>query len=82
MNISHLLSVWCRFPLDVVFRIFDNVLATGIEAIFGFSLALLQKNEESLLALKFDDILDFLRNKLFDAYKVSEGPFASAVGMF
>ncbi|KAF8507745.1 RabGAP/TBC [Gautieria morchelliformis] len=59
-----------RFPLDVVFRIFDNVLATGIEAIFGFSLALLQKNEESLLTLKFDDILGFLRNKLFDSYKV------------
>jgi ecotropic viral integration site 5 protein len=64
-----------RFPLDVVFRIFDNVLATGVEAIFGFSLALLQKNEESLLALKFDDILDFLRNKLFDAYKVPKGSF-------
>ena len=60
-----------RFPLEVVFRIYDNVLATGIEAILGFSLALLQKNEEPLLGLKFDDILDFLRNKLFDAYKVS-----------
>jgi len=59
-----------RFPLDVVFRIYDNVLATGIEAIFGFSVALLQKNEDALLALKFDDILGFLRNKLFDAYKV------------
>jgi len=25
-----------RFPLEVVFRIYGNVLATGIEAIFGF----------------------------------------------
>ncbi|KAF8516735.1 RabGAP/TBC [Hysterangium stoloniferum] len=60
-----------RFPLDVVFRIYDNVLATGIEAIFGFSLALLHRNEDVLLKLKFDDILVHLRNKLFDAYKVS-----------
>ncbi|KAJ7287507.1 rab-GTPase-TBC domain-containing protein [Mycena rebaudengoi] len=27
-----------RFPLDIVFRIYDNCLASGIEAIFGFSI--------------------------------------------
>ncbi|GJJ06083.1 hypothetical protein Clacol_000272 [Clathrus columnatus] len=58
------------FPLDVVFRIYDNVLATGIEAIFGFAVALLKRSEEQLLKLKFDDILDYLRNKLFEAYRV------------
>lgn len=59
------------FPLDVVFRIYDNCLASGIEAIFGFSIALLHKNEDLLLDLKFDDILAFLNNKLFDRYKVN-----------
>ncbi|PBK91677.1 RabGAP/TBC [Armillaria gallica] len=59
-----------RFPLEVVFRIYDNCLANGIEAIFGFSIALLHKNEDLLLDLKFDEILTFLNTKLFDRYKV------------
>lgn len=59
-----------RFPLEIVFRIYDHCLANGIEAIFGFSIALLKKNEETLLGLKFDEILDFLNNKLLDRYKV------------
>lgn len=59
------------FPLEVVFRIYDNVLASGIEAIFGFSLALLHKNEDILLSLKFDEILGFLNTRLFDRYKVA-----------
>jgi len=62
-----------RFPLDIVFRIYDNCLANGIEAIFGFSVALLKKNEEALLALKFDEILAFLSNKLLGVYKTGEG---------
>ncbi|KAF9268891.1 RabGAP/TBC [Marasmius fiardii PR-910] len=59
-----------RFPLEIVFRIYDSCLANGIEAIFGFSIALLHKNEDLLLKLKFDQILDFLTNKLLDRYKV------------
>ncbi|KAF5393280.1 hypothetical protein D9757_000605 [Collybiopsis confluens] len=58
------------FPLEIVFRIYDNCLASGIEAIFGFSIALLHKNEDLLLNLKFDDILAFLNTKLFDRYKI------------
>ncbi|KAJ3790763.1 rab-GTPase-TBC domain-containing protein [Lentinula aff. detonsa] len=59
-----------RFPLDIVFRIYDNCLASGIEAIFGFSITLLRKNEDILLNLKFDEILSFLNTKLFDRYKI------------
>ncbi|KAJ7045543.1 rab-GTPase-TBC domain-containing protein [Mycena alexandri] len=59
-----------RFPLDIVFRIYDNCLASGIEAIFGFSVMLLMKNEDILLSLKFDQILAFLNNRLFDRYKI------------
>ncbi|KAJ7462337.1 rab-GTPase-TBC domain-containing protein [Mycena galericulata] len=59
-----------RFPLDIVFRIYDNCLASGIEAIFGFSVMLLLKNEDTLLSLKFDQILVFLNNNLFDRYKI------------
>jgi len=57
-----------RFPLPIVYRIFDHLLATGVEAIFGFSIVLLQSNEEQLLKLKFDSILDYLKSALFDAY--------------
>ncbi len=53
-----------------MFRIFDHLFATGIETIFGFSIVLLQSNEEKLLQLKFDSILDFLKTALFDAYLV------------
>jgi len=62
-----------RFPLDVVFRIYDNCLASGIEAIFGFSIMLLKKNEDLLLSLKFDEILAFLNAHLFDRYKIESG---------
>jgi len=60
-----------RFPLDLVFRIFDSVFGHGIEAIFGFSMILLIKNEEKLLKLKFDQILDYMKGELFDIYKVT-----------
>ena len=60
-----------RFPLDIVFRIYDNILASGIESIFGFSIVLLRQNEEALLKLRFDEILAFLKNHLLDPYVVS-----------
>jgi hypothetical protein len=59
-----------RFPLELVFRIYDNCLASGIEAIFGFGIVLLHKNEDALLGLKFDEILEFLNNRLLERYKV------------
>ncbi|KZV95128.1 RabGAP/TBC [Exidia glandulosa HHB12029] len=63
-----------RWPLPIVYRIWDNCLASGIEAIFGFSIALLLKNEEALLNLKFDQILDFLKSKILDCYTVKREP--------
>ncbi|KAG9221113.1 hypothetical protein CCMSSC00406_0005448 [Pleurotus cornucopiae] len=59
-----------RFPQEIVFRIYDSCLANGIEAIFGFSIILLAKNEEALLSLKFDELLAFLNTRLFDVYKI------------
>lgn len=67
---SSRLTLFDSFPLDIVFRIYDNCLASGIEAMFGFSIALLRKNEDLLLNLKFDEILAFLNTRLFDRYKV------------
>lgn len=56
--------------MDIVFRIYDNCLASGIEAMFAFSIALLYKNEDTLLNLKFDELLAFLNTKIFDVYEV------------
>ncbi|KAG6332383.1 hypothetical protein ID866_6703 [Astraeus odoratus] len=66
-------SMFCSqwFPLEIVFRIYDTCLASGIEAIFAFSIALLQKNEETLLSMKFDEILVFLKQRVFDPYKIT-----------
>jgi hypothetical protein len=55
----------------MVFRIFDHVLATGVDAIFSFSVLLLQKNEQLLLNMSFDQILEFLKSSLLDCYKVN-----------
>ena len=59
-----------RFPMDIVFRIYDNCLASGIEAMFAFSIALLSKNETTLLSMKFDQLIQFLNLRVFDIYQV------------
>jgi hypothetical protein len=58
-----------KFPLEFVLRIFDLIITEGIESILKFAVALVQKNEERLLALKFDDLLSFLKDSLFGAYR-------------
>ncbi|WFD29681.1 GTPase-activating protein [Malassezia sp. CBS 17886] len=59
-----------RFPLDVVYRILDSILAEGIEAMFRFALALLEKNEDRLLKLDFEECVNFLKLHLIDVYTV------------
>lgn len=59
-----------KFPLDLVFRIFDIILAEGIDSIFQFALAVLQSNEKTILSLEFEPLLDFLKNGLFAEYQV------------
>ncbi|VDB87458.1 unnamed protein product [Peniophora sp. CBMAI 1063] len=67
-----------RFPLDLVYRVFDNCLASGIEAIFGFALALLQRNEERLLQLKFDELVAFLNTQVIETYRDGDNDDGSA----
>lgn len=64
-----------KFPLDLVFRIYDMVFVEGLEAVFKFALALLKRNETHLLELDFEHLLDFLKNGLFEEYKVTLSPF-------
>ena len=59
-----------KFPLQFVMRIFDLIITEGVESILKFAVALVQKNEEKLLTLNFDDLLNFLKGNLFDVYSL------------
>ncbi|CAO3590623.1 unnamed protein product [Absidia cylindrospora] len=61
-----------KFPLDLVFRMYDMIFAQGLEVILKFALALLKRNETHLLQLDFEHLLDFLKNGLFEEYKDDE----------
>ncbi|CAO3691715.1 unnamed protein product [Umbelopsis ramanniana] len=58
-----------KFPFNLVYRIYDIVLAEGTEALFRFSLALMERNQATILSLDFDGLLHFLKNEMMDTYK-------------
>lgn len=60
-----------KFPLNLVFRIYDLVLVQGISSIFQFAIALLKRNQTTILGLDFEHLLNFLKNGLFEEYKVT-----------
>lgn len=57
-----------KFPLDMVLRIYDIVVTHGIEALLKFAVNLMLQNEQKLLSLKFDKLLEFLKDSLFNRY--------------
>jgi hypothetical protein len=62
-----------KFPLQIVMRIYDIVIAEGIEAILRFGVALVKKNADTILSLEFDAVLTFLKEKIFDYYVADSG---------
>lgn len=62
-----------RFPLALVYRVLDIVFAEGLEAMFRFSLALLQRSEDKLLGMDFEQILNYLQSDLFEIYRAESG---------
>ena len=59
-----------RFPLELVASVMDLVFAEGVEAVFRFSIALLRKNEQQILGLEFEGLLEFLKNGMFEPWRV------------
>ncbi|CEP62520.1 Gyl1p LALA0_S05e07470g [Lachancea lanzarotensis] len=57
-----------RFPLCFVLRILDVVFVEGLEAVLKFASVLLLKNEKVLMTLQFEQLLEFLKNGLFEYY--------------
>ncbi|KAF8940089.1 rab-GTPase-TBC domain-containing protein [Dissophora ornata] len=63
------------YPLPLVLRIYDVVFTEGApETIMRVAVAFLKKNEEKLMQLQeFEDLLDVLSTKLYDAYDDNSG---------
>ncbi|KAG0265067.1 hypothetical protein BG011_005470 [Mortierella polycephala] len=63
------------YPLSLVLRIYDVVFSEGApETIMRVAVAFLKKNEEKLMQLQeFEDLLDVLSSKLYDAYEDNAG---------
>ncbi|TPX59646.1 hypothetical protein SpCBS45565_g07692 [Spizellomyces sp. 'palustris'] len=57
-----------RFPLSAVFRIMDVIFAEGVDAMLRFAIALIKRNQDIILTLDFENLLEFLKNGLFDVY--------------
>ncbi len=61
-----------RFPLNIVYRIYDILFAEGIEIMFRVGIALLKHDTQHLITLNFEDLLDYLKNKIFLTFVDSE----------
>ncbi|KAI8878085.1 TBC-domain-containing protein [Backusella circina FSU 941] len=57
-----------KFPLKVVFRIYDILFVKGVDCLFQIGLALLKKNQSTLLALEFEALVDFLKDDMLAIY--------------
>lgn len=62
-----------KFPLEFVLRIFDVVFVAGIESIMKFGVNLILKNGNKVMELQFDELLNFLKDGLFEVYRDSNG---------
>ncbi|KAI9243917.1 rab-GTPase-TBC domain-containing protein [Phascolomyces articulosus] len=64
-----------KCPLHLAFRVFDMVLLEGAHVVLRFALALMFRNQHTLLNLEFEALVDFLNNAVFDTYKDDENGF-------
>lgn len=81
-----------RFPLEIVFSIMDLIFSEGItqtypgiDAMFRIALALMKKNRETILTLEFENLLEFLKQGLFDVYETTSANLiidASAIRIY
>jgi hypothetical protein len=57
-----------KFPMEVVYRIFDMIFSEGLDAVYRISLCLLAKNASNLRELKFEELIDCLKHRLHVAF--------------
>ncbi|KAI8337225.1 rab-GTPase-TBC domain-containing protein [Chlamydoabsidia padenii] len=58
-----------RGPLDLAFRVLDMIFTENTSIILNVALALMQKNQSTLLSLEFEGLLAFLGSDVFNAYQ-------------
>ncbi|KAF9896265.1 GTPase-activating protein [Lobosporangium transversale] len=69
-----------KFPLELVFRVYDIIFVEGIESILRFAVALLKANHDKILSLDFEVLVEFLKKVndssllIQDAYNVKVTP--------
>lgn len=59
-----------KFPLELVFRVYDIIFVEGVESLLRFAIALLKTSHDKILSLDFDVLIEFLKNGLFEPYMV------------
>ncbi|KAI7885006.1 RabGAP/TBC [Lichtheimia hyalospora FSU 10163] len=64
-----------KCPLDLVYRVFDLVFVEGTHFILRFALALMFRNQHTLMGLEFEALVEFLNNGIYDTYKDDERGF-------
>jgi hypothetical protein len=69
-----------KFPLDLVFRVFDIILVEGIESILRFAIALLKASHDKILNLDFEVLVEFLKSGLFEYYMVKQKKIGATLG--
>ncbi|KAG0349253.1 GTPase-activating protein [Podila humilis] len=57
-----------KFPLELVFRVYDILFVEGIDSILRFAIALLKANHNMILEHDFETLIEYLKNGLFDYY--------------
>lgn len=58
-----------KFPLEVVYRIYDILFTEGVDCLFRIGLALLAKNQINILSLEFDALVMYLKEDMLVVYK-------------
>lgn len=54
-----------KLPVEVVLVIYDHIMFENIDYLLKFSINLLLQNYQQLMLLRFDELLGFLRDKIF-----------------
>ncbi|CAO3687956.1 unnamed protein product [Rhizopus stolonifer] len=57
-----------KFPLEMVYRIYDTLFAEGVNCLFRIGLALLAKNQANILSLDFDHLVTYLKDDMLAVY--------------
>jgi hypothetical protein len=64
----------------VVFRIYDILFIKGVDCLFQIGLALLKKNQSTLLALEFEALVGFLKDDILAIYNVRQNSWRQENG--